>query len=165
MLIYCSYLTQKSSVPLMSSNEKISLNPIGYVKTEAIGDEIKDKSRISQIVINKELVQALEGISEFSHLFVIFFMSHVPEDKRIILKVHPRGRMDMPLLGVFATRTNMRPNPIGLTLVELLKVENNTLTVRGLDAFNGTAILDIKPYDSWDTVEKTRVPGWWLKLN
>ena len=53
----------------------------------------------------------------------------------------------MPLLGVFATRTNLRPNPIGLTLVELLKVEGAILTVRGLDAFDGTPVLDIKPFD------------------
>ena len=149
----------------MSSNEKISLSPIGYVKTEAVGDEVKDKLKVSQIILNDELVQALEGLSEFSHLFVIFFMSQVPENKRMILKVHPRGRMDMPLLGVFATRTNMRPNPIGLTLVELLKVEGKTLTVHGLDAFNGTPILDIKPFDPWDMVEKARVPDWWIKLN
>lgn len=149
----------------MSSNEKILLSPIGYVKTEAIGDEVKAKSRVSQIVINEELVQTLEGISEFSHLFVIFFMRQVPEEKRMILKVHPRGRLDMPLLGVYATRTNLRPNPIGLTLVELLKVEGKTLTVRGLDAFDGTPILDIKPFDPWDNAEKAKVPEWWNKLN
>ncbi len=149
----------------MSSNQKISLDPIGYVKTQAVGDEVKDKSRVSLIILNDELVQALEGLEEFSHLFVIFFMSQIPEDKRMILKVHPRGRMDMPLLGVFATRTNLRPNPIGLTLVELLKVEDNILTVRGLDAFNGTPILDIKPFDPWDAADKATVPEWWIKLS
>lgn len=148
----------------MPSQEKIVLNPIGYVKTEAVGDEVKDKSKVSQIILNGELAQGLDGITGFSHIFVIFFMSQISEDKRMILKVHPRGRMDMPLLGVFATRTNLRPNPIGLTLVELLKAEGKTLTVRGLDAFDGTPILDIKPYDPWDT-EKARVPEWWFKLN
>jgi tRNA-Thr(GGU) m(6)t(6)A37 methyltransferase TsaA len=126
----------------MSFHKEVVLSPIGFVKTEAVGDEVKDKSRISQIILNDELVQALEGITGFSHLFVIFWMSQIPEDKRMMLKVHPRGRMDLPLLGVFATRTNLRPNPIGLTLVELLKVEGNILTVRGLDAFNGTPIFD-----------------------
>ena len=145
--------------------EKAVLTPIGFVKTDEVGDEVKDKSRISQIIINDNLAQALEGIDGFSHVFVIFWMSQIPEDKRMILKVHPRGRMDMPLLGVFATRTNLRPNPIGLTLVELLKVEGTTLTVRGLDAFDGTPILDIKPFDSWDNAEKARVPEWWIKLN
>jgi len=82
----------------------------------------------------------------------------------MILKVHPRGRMDMPLLGVFATRTNLRPNPIGLTLVELLKAEGNTLTVKGLDAFDGTPVLDVKPYDFWDMISDAKVPDWWKKL-
>ncbi len=149
----------------MTFVEKAVLNPIGFVKTDAVGDEVKDKSRISQIIINDNLAQALEGIDGFSHVFVIFWMSQIPVDKRMILKVHPRGRMDMPLLGVFATRTNLRPNPIGLTLVELLKVEGTTLTVRGLDAFDDTPILDIKPFDSWDNAEKARVPEWWINLN
>jgi tRNA-Thr(GGU) m(6)t(6)A37 methyltransferase TsaA len=149
----------------MSSEQKIYLKPIGYVKTEAIGDQVKDKSRISHIIINDGLVEALEGISDFSHLFVLFWMSGIAEEKRMILKVHPRGRTDMPLLGVFATRTNLRPNPIGLTLVELLKVDGNILTIRGLDAFDGTPILDIKPFDSWDTAKDARVPEWWIELN
>jgi tRNA-Thr(GGU) m(6)t(6)A37 methyltransferase TsaA len=149
----------------MPFQEKIVLNPIGYVKTEAVGEEVKDKSRTSQIVLRDNLVEALDGITGFSHLFVLFWLSQIPDEQRMIMKVHPRGRMDMPLLGVFATRTNLRPNPIGLTLVELLKVEGNTLTVRGLDAFDGTPILDIKPFDSWDTAKNARVPDWWIKLN
>ena len=149
----------------MPFQEKIVLNPIGYVKTEAVGDEVKDKSRTSQIVLRDNLVEALDCITGFSHLFVLFWLSQIPDEQRMIMKVHPRGRMDMPLLGVFATRTNLRPNPIGLTLVELLKVEGNTLTVRGLDAFDGTPILDIKPFDSWDTAKNARVPDWWIKLN
>jgi tRNA (adenine37-N6)-methyltransferase len=150
---------------MMPFQEKILLNPIGYVKTQAVGEEVKDKSRTSQIVLRDNLVEALDGITGFSHLFVLFWLSQIPDEQRMIMKVHPRGRMDMPLLGVFATRTNLRPNPIGLTLVELLKVEGNTLTVRGLDAFDGTPILDIKPFDSWDTAKNARVPDWWIKLN
>ncbi len=149
----------------MTFQDKIFLNPIGRVKTEAVGDEVKDKSRISQIIVRDELVEALEGVDGFSHLFVLFWLNQISNQQRMTLKVHPRGRMDMPLLGVFATRTNIRPNPIGLTLVELLKVEGNTLTVRGLDALDGTPILDIKPFDSWDNAEKARVPEWWIKLN
>ena len=149
----------------MTFQEKIVLNPIGRVKTEAVGDEVKDKSRISRIIIRDELVEALEGVDGFSHLFVLFWLNQISSKQQVKLKVHPRGRLDMPLLGVFATRTSLRPNPIGLTLVELLKVEGNTLTVRGLDAFDGTPILDIKPFDSWDNAEKARVPDWWIKLN
>ena len=149
----------------MTFQDKIFLNPIGRVKTEAVGDEVKDKSRISQIILRDELVGTLEGVDGFSHLFVLFWLNQISNQQRMTLKVHPRGRMDMPLLGVFATRTNLRPNPIGLTLVELLKVEGNTLTVRGLDAFDGTPILDIKPFDSWDNAENARVSDWWIKLN
>ncbi|MGA3060087.1 MAG: tRNA (N6-threonylcarbamoyladenosine(37)-N6)-methyltransferase TrmO [Candidatus Bathyarchaeia archaeon] len=141
------------------------MNPIGFVKTGAVGDEVKDKSRISQIIVRDELVEALDGVTGFSHLFVLFWLNQISSKQRTTLRVHPRGRMDMPLLGVFATRTNLRPNPIGLTLVELLKVESNTLTVRGLDAFDGTPILDIKPFDSWDNAENARVSDWWIKLN
>jgi tRNA-Thr(GGU) m(6)t(6)A37 methyltransferase TsaA len=91
-------------------------------------------------------------------------MHEIPKEERRTMKVHPRGRMDMPLLGIFATRTPYRPNPIGLTLVELLRVEGNVVTVRGLDAFDGTPVLDIKPFDYWDLVEDARVPEWWMRL-
>jgi len=141
----------------------IVMKPVGFVKTEAVGDEVKDKNRISQIIIHAEFAEALDGIEEFSHLFVLFWLNQVSrENKR--LKVHPRGRKDLPLLGVFATRTMLRPNPIGLTLVELVKVEGNVLTVRGLDALDGTPVLDIKPFDPWDTAKDAKVPRWWTKL-
>jgi len=148
----------------MSSQQEIVLKPIGVVRTTAIGDEVRDKTRTSQIVIRSELAEALDGVDGFSHLFVLFLLHETSESQRKTLKVHPRGRKDMPLLGVFATRTMLRPNPVGLTLVELVKVEGNVLTVRGLDAFNGTPVLDIKPYDPWDTAETAKVPEWWTQL-
>ena len=149
----------------MPSKEKIVLNPIGYVKTSAVGDEVKDKSTVSQIVLREELAEGLSGIMGFSHLFVLFYLNQISEEQRKTLKVHPRGRQDMPLTGVFAARTMLRPNPIGLTLVELVKVEGNVLTVRGLDAYDATPVLDIKPYDFWDMAENAIVPDWWKKLN
>ena len=147
------------------SSQKIEIKPIGHVSTNAIGLEVKDKTRVSQIIVDAELAEATQGIEDFSHIFVIFWLSQISKQKRKILKVHPRGREDMPLLGVFATRTNLRPNPIGLTLVELIKVENNILTVRGLDAFDGTPVLDLKPFDSWDMAKEARMPEWWTRLN
>lgn len=145
-------------------NEKIVLNSIGYVKTNAKGDKVREKSRYSKIIVNRNLDAALEGISGFSHLFVMFWLNQIKEEQRLMLKVHPRGRTDLPLTGVFAVRTMLRPNPIGLTLVELIAVEDNILTVKGLDAFDGTPVLDIKPYDHWDIAENPRVPNWWLNL-
>jgi tRNA-Thr(GGU) m(6)t(6)A37 methyltransferase TsaA len=148
----------------MSSKGKTNLTPIGFVRTNAVGDEVKDKNRLSQIIIHDELAEALDGIAGFSHLFVLFWLHEISDEQRKTLKVHPRGRRDLPLLGVLATRTMLRPNPIGLTLVELVKFEGNVLTVRGLDAFDGTPVLDVKPFDSWDMAKDARVPQWWIKL-
>lgn len=149
----------------MFPKPEIVLKSIGVVRTSAIDDDVRDKTRISQVVIYSEYAEALEGIDGFSHLFVLFWLQKITESQRKTLKVHPRGRKVLPLLGVFATRTMLRPNPVGLTLVELVKVESNVLTVRGLDAFNGTPVLDIKPFDSWDNAENAKVPEWWIKLN
>jgi tRNA-Thr(GGU) m(6)t(6)A37 methyltransferase TsaA len=148
----------------MASQTEIVLKPIGVVRTAAVGNEVKDKTRTSQIILRSELAAALDGVTGFSHLFVLFWLNEISDEKRKILKVHPRGRSDMPLLGVLATRTMLRPNPIGLTLVELVKVEDNVLTVRGLDAFDGTPVLDVKPFDSWDEAKDARMPDWWIKL-
>jgi tRNA-Thr(GGU) m(6)t(6)A37 methyltransferase TsaA len=93
-------------------------------------------------------------------LFVVFYLHQVSAKEKRTLKVHPRGRIDLPLLGIFATRTASRPHPIGLTLVELLEREKNSLVVRGLDAFDGTPVLDLKPADSLDMSRNLRVPKW-----
>lgn len=144
--------------------EQIIIYPIGYVKTRAKKDEIKyDKKKVrSKIILKKELSNALDGLDEFSHLYVIFYMHKV---KGLLKKkVHPRGRLDLPLVGLFSSRTPHRPNPIGLTLVKLLKRVKNVLYITGLDAIDGTPILDIKPFDPIDTVTKFRVPTWLGKI-
>ncbi len=148
----------------MTSKESILLNPIGFVRTRARGEEVKDRTEIAEVVIRDELAEALEGIEDFSHMFILFWLNKVSSQERKMMKVHPRGREDLPLLGVFATRTKLRPNPIGLTLVELIKVKDNVLTVRGLDAFDGTPVLDIKPFDYWDIAKNARMPNWWINL-
>jgi len=147
----------------MVFGKRICLRPVGFVETEAVGDEVKDRTRLSKIIVDSSLTSALDGIKDFSHVYVLFWLNEISNEQRKILKVHPRGRRDMPLVGVFAARTNLRPNPIGLTLVELVGVEGNVLTVRGLDAFDGTPVLDLKPHDLWDTAKNVRVPEWWTK--
>ena len=148
----------------MIFQSEIVLKPIGVVKTAAVDNEVRDKTKISRIVIRNEIAEALEGVDGFSHMFVLFWLNQISNDQRKTLKVHPRGRKDLPLLGIFATRTMLRPNPVGLTLVELIKIEDNVLTVRGLDAFDGTPVLDLKPFDSWDTTKTAKVPEWQTKL-
>ena len=149
--------------PLIFKN--ICLNPIGYVQNKLNGKEVKDKKAISKIILDEKFKEGLDGIKEFSHVFILFWLNKISKENRCILKVHPRGRRDMPLLGIFATRTPNRPNPIGLTLVKLINVEKNVLTVQGLDAFDGTPILDIKPFDDWDLTTSFTVPDWLNKLN
>jgi tRNA-Thr(GGU) m(6)t(6)A37 methyltransferase TsaA len=148
----------------MSFEDKIVFHPIGYIKTSAVGNEVNENSTVSQIILKPQLVEALFGLENFSHIFVLFYFDRVPQQKDLTLKINPKGRADLPLTGLFGTRTMMRPNPIGLTIVELLKVEGNILTVKGLDAFDGTPVLDIKPYDPWDIAKNARAPSWWKKL-
>jgi len=144
--------------------KEVKLKPIGYVKRASKQEDVKDRSLVSKIVVDRKLTKALDGVEDFSHIFVVFYMHQVPKEETKILKVHPRGRTDLPLLGVFATRTAFRPNPIGLTLVELVKRQENVLTVRGLDAYNGTPVLDLKPFNHRDTAVDARVPEWHKKL-
>ena len=147
----------------MVNDKAFSIKPIGYVSTDATGLEVRDKNRLSQIVILKKYEKALKGIEDFSHIIVLFWLDKISA-KDFKLKVHPRGKKDLPLLGVLATRSMFRPNPIGLTIVELIEVKNETLVVRGLDAFNLTPILDLKPYDFWDVKKDLKLPKWWEKL-
>jgi len=148
----------------VSLTKTLMLKPIGYVKRLSKQEDVKNRSLVSKIVVRKGLTKALEGVEAFSHIFVVFYMHQIRKKETRILKVHPRGRKDLPLLGVFATRTAFRPNPIGLTLVELLERRENILFVKGLDALDDTPVLDIKPCNSRDVVPDARVPEWHKKL-
>ena len=139
--------------------KEIKLAPIGFVKRKVKEEDVKDKSLVCSIIVRKDYEKALDGIEDFSHVYIIFWMHKMGDAERKTLKTHPRGRIDIPLLGVFATRSPLRPNPIGLTIVELLGRKGNILTVRGLDALDGTPVVDIKPYTSADQKENIRV-GW-----
>lgn len=142
----------------------IRIRSIGIVRRLQNDENVRDRSLACKIVLDKRLMRALDGISWFSHLFILFWMHGIRETDRRVLRVHPRGRKDVRLQGVYATRGARRPNPIGLTLVRLLSRRANVLRVQGLDAADGTPVLDIKPYDYWDSTQKARVPAWWLKL-
>ncbi|HEX9907961.1 MAG TPA: tRNA (N6-threonylcarbamoyladenosine(37)-N6)-methyltransferase TrmO [Thermoplasmata archaeon] len=96
----------------------------------------------SRIVIRPSYIDGLYRLSRFRHVWIIFGF-HRQRDT--VLRVHPRRDPRMPLFGVFATQSPTRPNKIGLTLVELLRIRRNVLTVKGLDAFDGSPVYDIKP--------------------
>ncbi len=148
----------------MDSLKSIQLVPIGFVRTEAGLEDLKHRVARSEIVVNKRLCRGLDGIEGFSHIFVLFWMHKTLKTERRILAVHPRHRSDIPEQGIFATRSQFHPNSIGLTIVKVLRKSGNTLIVKGLDAYDGTPVLDLKPYDYWDRPKKIRVPDWWKKL-
>ena len=143
---------------------QISIEPIGWVH-----NEVKEPLRrgwegmVSEIVLKEELAQAIEGVEEFSHIIVLYWMHRAPKGISPPAKVHPQGRADLPLVGLFATRAPYRPNPIGLSVVRLLERKGNVLRVEGLDAIDGTPVLDIKPCFPSDLVEVS-VPLWVNKL-
>lgn len=104
---------------------------------------------ISELVINSDLAGILDGIEDFSHLLVLYWAHRVPPEGRSLCKAHPMGRKDLPLVGIFSTCSPARPNTICATVVRLMKCQENTLTVEGLDALDGSPIVDIKPYNPY----------------
>ena len=139
--------------------------PIGVVK-----NNIKEPVRegwdvvVSELILDANLEEATEGLEEFSHIIVVFWMHKAPLERAIPTKVHPRGKQDLPLVGLFATRAPYRPNPIGISVVRLLERQRNVLKVEGLDAIDGTPVIDIKPYLPRDNIIDVTFPKWVAKL-
>ena len=120
---------------------------------------------VSELVINSDLDGILDGIDDFSHLMVLYWSHLVPESRRSATKVHPLGSKDFPLVGVFATHSPARPNSILATVVRLIERNGNILKVTGLDALDGSPILDIKPYlPDEQNVKDVRMPDWMRKM-
>lgn len=140
----------------------IGFKPIGRVhspyKTREEIHPLKSQETEGEIEIYPEYTPGLDDIEGFSHIFVLFLFH---KSKRYSLKVKPL--MDTQLRGLFATRHPDRPNPIGLTVVELLERKGNILRVRGLDMLDGTPVLDIKPYSRRDQKSGIRL-GWLQRL-
>ncbi len=165
--IYATVKNQ-SAVIIMVSSDRIEADPIGFVQRQHPDEDINDRELVSNIVIEKEYAAGLDGIEDWSHLYVIFWMHKILDEKKTL--VCPRSEPDMPSVGIFATRAPIRPNPIGLTLVELVRREGNVLVVKGLDALSGTPVLDIKPYPywvkgRWIVVTDYKTPGYFSKIN
>ena len=128
--------------------KSISLKPIGYV-------------RKGRIVIDPKWVKGLTGIEGFSHVVGLFWMdrAHKPD-----MLIHPKSRLKFPDIGFLATRTAHRPNPIGVTVLKLVKRKGNVLWVKGLDVWEGTPVLDLKPYTKRE-IQDYHLPAWVKKLD
>ncbi|MBI5034954.1 MAG: tRNA (N6-threonylcarbamoyladenosine(37)-N6)-methyltransferase TrmO [Chloroflexi bacterium] len=139
----------------------IQFQSIGIVRNgilEAHRDTHWDEIE-SEISVDEKWRDALDGIAEFSHIWVIFHIDRVPAPTT--LRIQPIKQADLPVVGIFSTRSPQRPNPIGIRAVELLAVRENILRVRGLDALDGTPVLDLKPYIArHDAIQDSRVAAW-----
>ncbi len=144
----------------------MQIEPIGVVRSPVVDEVDADWGDVvSTIEVVPQLAEGLEGLDGFSHLLVIFFMHRSSFDPARDLRRRPRGRADMPLLGIFAQRAKHRPNPIGVTAVRLLQVEGNVVRVQGLDAVDGTPVLDLKPYAPvFDQPLEPVIPEWFERL-
>ena len=145
----------------------LTLTPVGVVRSSLADPELKADEKnleleegtegarervrklatlVSEIVIEDRLDGILEGIEEFSHILVLYWPHKVPHASRSLCQVHPMGRKDVPLKGIFATCSPARPNPVLVTAVRLLSRDGNVLKVQGLEAIDGSPVVDIKPY-------------------
>jgi tRNA-Thr(GGU) m(6)t(6)A37 methyltransferase TsaA len=151
---------------------EIVFNPIGVIHIRASEAEVKEKgSREGEIEIYPEFADGLDGIDGYSHLFVLVYFDRLRPEQIGPLKVKPRGLLrrgfkleELPELGVFALDSPTRPNPIGLTLVRVIKRQGNRIFVQGLDFFDGTPVLDIKCYRPQYRVDEYTLPEWFQKL-
>jgi tRNA-Thr(GGU) m(6)t(6)A37 methyltransferase TsaA len=128
-------------------------HPIGHVK--------KSQDR-TLIVVDKKYQPGLLGLDGYSHIYMFWwFDKNDTPEKRAVLQVHPMGNRDNPLTGVFATRSPVRPNLIALTLCRLVSVKENVIEIAKTDAFDGTPVLDIKPFiPGYDTADDATLPDW-----
>lgn len=165
MLNRLKRLIKRGEEPFLDLPE-VTLGPIGVVrngKSEPPRDGWDDV--VSRVVIRPDLEDALLGLDSWSHAIVLFWPHLVPEDVRGSKhRLHPRDDPENPLQGVLATRAQIRFNPILSTAVKLLEVKGNVLKVRGLDALDGTPVLDVKPYiPRFDSVPDATMPEWVTK--
>lgn len=125
-----------------------TITPIGQVRggrAEAIDDDWGASRVVIALDPARFTGEALAGLDQFSHAEVIFLFDRVPLDKIETGARHPRGRADWPLTGIFAQRGKNRPNRLGSTVCRIVGVQGTELTVEGLDAIDGTPVIDIKP--------------------
>jgi len=139
----------------------IGEEPRAVFKLFPIG-KVEKQGAVVRIRIFDEFGDGLLGLEEWSHVNVFYWFDQndVPE-KRRILRVHPQGNNANPLTGVFACRAPVRPNLIALSVCKLVSVKGNLVNVDSLDAFDGTPVLDLKPFIPPDApMREVRIPTW-----
>ena len=141
----------------MKIDTSIVLQPIGYVRSPLTSlDDFLPPGQPAWIDILPHYQEALERIQDNSHLWILLWFHK--SDRRLLKTIPRRFNPDLPEYGVFGLRSPNRPNPIALTLVRLEAVEGNSLRVVGLDAIDGTPVVDIKSYYEQDIVFSPKTP-------
>lgn len=153
--------------------ESICLEPIGFVRTEYHDDVVR--SSISGVKGYIEVIprygEALKGLEGFSHIIVVAYLHKIGESGGLRLRVRPRRwaklgipEEEIPEVGVFSTDSPYRPNPIAISILKLIEIKDLKLYVDNLDLFDGTPVLDIKPYTFSRRIDDIRVPQWYEEL-
>jgi tRNA (adenine37-N6)-methyltransferase len=144
--------------------QPVELVPIGIVRSPVVESREEVWGGITSSIDLDPLrftPDCLLGLTDFSHVEIIFFFHRVPESEIETGIQHPRGRLDFPKVGIFAQRGRNRPNRLGIATCRLLSVRHLSLEVVGLDAIDGTPVLDIKPYvREFSAHGEVRQPGW-----
>jgi tRNA-Thr(GGU) m(6)t(6)A37 methyltransferase TsaA len=142
--------------------------PIGFVRGErqdVVDDDWGSVLNTVSLEPDRFGPDALAGLDDFSHVEVVFVFDRVDENSVNVGARRPRGREDWPMVGIFAQRAKARPNRIGITTCELVNVDGLDVNVRGLDAIDGTPVLDIKPHVvEFGPRTEVRQPDWITEL-
>jgi len=123
---------------------------------------IRKHHNVTTIEIDVRYEDGILGLNEFSHVVVCYWLhKNDNQEQREILQVFPRGDPQNPLQGVFATRSPVRPNLIGLSICKILSIEDNIIQIDTIDAYDGSPVIDLKPYiPDIDSEEDVQVPEW-----
>lgn len=147
-------------------DQEITIKSIGHVRCGV--REPRDENWgdiLARIELHREYSGALAGLADFSHALVICYLHRAVYKASEHLQRRPRGDAGLPKVGIFSQRVKDRPNPLGVTAVEIVGVGNDYLEVRGLDAIDTTPVVDIKPYfPQFDQISDARVPDWVNRL-
>jgi tRNA-Thr(GGU) m(6)t(6)A37 methyltransferase TsaA len=146
---------------------KIELAPMGYVKSTraTLRDDHWDQEKVSIELDQKFSTESLMGLESFSHVEIIFYMDQVDPLKIETQARHPRNNKEWPQVGIFAQRGKNRPNQIGHTICKILKCEGRVIELQGLDAVDGTPVLDLKPWvKEFGPRGEVRQPAWMSEL-
>jgi tRNA-Thr(GGU) m(6)t(6)A37 methyltransferase TsaA len=160
----------------------LEINPIGVVRSElkkptlragsegltleqrleeGRAEHRRQRALVSEIVLEPEHEPRLAGIDGFSHVMVLYWPHLVPAERRGLVTVNPMGRKEFPEVGVFATCSPARPNPVLTTVVRLLSCRGAVLEVQGLEAVDGSPVIDLKPYNpGYLRVKDPVLPDW-----